>query len=1117
MKKHVPAFASAGGVLAIFGVAAFRLPIQATGWVVLLIRGGILAIGIALAVIVLLYMRARMRAKQDAEAASGCEDIDQAFAAAVKHLSAARLAKDTRIGRMPLMLVIGPAGSTKTSVLTHSGLDPELLAGEVMRGDTVMATDPLNLWYAQGVVIVEAGGRLLEDERRWRRLMHHIRPSRVAAAFGRRQQPARFAVLCIGCDEFQKPGASQNLAAAARTIRTRLGEAAQLLGIRLPVYTLFTRADRLPYFPEYVRSFTTEEAQQVLGATLPLDLDSSGTWAEREARRLNEAFARIVRALTARRLDVLLRESEESTRAAAYEFPRELRRIAEPAVQLLLDIFRPSQLSVHAFLRGFYFTGVRPIILRDLAAQASPQASAPVLQSGATQVFNAAAMLQQVQQVPVIGPTGRKVPQWVFVDRLFRDVMLADRTVATITGGGARVDLLRRSLVGGVAAAAIVFALGFTTSYASNRGMLTDAKTVATSAANEQPRDARGELLVLDSLREQLVDLRGHSPVLSGWFLSRHDEAREALRAQYFERLQRTMWGPTRNAIVAYLSALPAEPNANSNFTLAHDALAAYMLTTSESQRREPGLFADAAMRFWPGKTANDTINEVARAQFYFLGEELPEGNPYSDRADPDLVATRQNFIALFGPTAFYESLAAMIDGELGPVRWTDQAIVRNTESVGGSYTIAGWRRMTDELAQLDEFIEKRKWLYGPQGPRQKPDPENLRLQYEGHYIAAWQRFISKAEIVSFSSIPEAATRLAVLGSPTSPLFLMLQKVVDNTSNTSVETVHHAFMPLRAVVPPTEEGGPTSLAAGFTSTLNTMSQHLRAAQAPGGDAMMAQSFLPQLSSDVANIARSDGLNVNARQTLTLIQTLLRQIEFQTSQVIRDLEPTRVNNAGASFCSGYSTIARSYPFNRASNANADVAEVAEMFRKDDGTLALFAQSTLSPYLTPTGARVPGSPPINEAWQGFMRAASQFGTALASPSGPSVRFNLTLVGFPDGLTEAALLIDGASQSWTPTNMRSRRLEWPLLQYTRAQLVVRIGANEVIVANPDPGPWAIFRLFDEATWSEVRGQQVVAFRVEGQPKPLQLAIDFNAGPPVLARSFTAPLRSCPGRILP
>jgi hypothetical protein len=54
--------------------------------------------------------------------------------------------------------------------------------------------------------------------------------------------------------------------------------------------------------------------------------------------------------------------------AAIYELPREFRKLRNAAVRLLVDLGRPSQLRVNPFLRGFYFSGVRPVVVNGIGA-----------------------------------------------------------------------------------------------------------------------------------------------------------------------------------------------------------------------------------------------------------------------------------------------------------------------------------------------------------------------------------------------------------------------------------------------------------------------------------------------------------------------------------------------------------------------------------------------------------------------------------------------------------------------------------------------------------------------------------------------------------------------------
>jgi len=188
---------------------------------------------------------------------------------------------------------------------------------------------------------------------------------------------------------------------------------------------LFTKLDRVSFFPEFVRGLNKEQASEILGATLPVRSLTSGVYAEEETRRLSKAFDELFYSLAERRLDLLARENDGSQLAAIYEFPRELRKLRTLLVQFLVDLTRPSQLSVNPFLRGFYFSGVRPVIVDDVAV-AAPQVQAPDLSSGAgaTRIFSGAGFGGTPAASPAPGSTSRKVPQWVFLSQLFNDIIV---------------------------------------------------------------------------------------------------------------------------------------------------------------------------------------------------------------------------------------------------------------------------------------------------------------------------------------------------------------------------------------------------------------------------------------------------------------------------------------------------------------------------------------------------------------------------------------------------------------------------------------------------------------------------------------------------------------------
>src|SRR5262249_41407022 len=152
-------------------------------------------------------------------------------------------------------------------------------------------TRGVNIFYARDTVFVEAGGALMANPGGWKNLIAKLRPGRLKALAGAGGEAPRGVLLCFDLETFTKPGAAEAINGAARYLQERLGDISQILGITFPVYVLFTRGDRIPFFADFVRYLTNEEAGQVVGVTLPMrSAADTGVYGEKETQRLTAAF-----------------------------------------------------------------------------------------------------------------------------------------------------------------------------------------------------------------------------------------------------------------------------------------------------------------------------------------------------------------------------------------------------------------------------------------------------------------------------------------------------------------------------------------------------------------------------------------------------------------------------------------------------------------------------------------------------------------------------------------------------------------------------------------------------------------------------------------------------------
>ena len=264
------------------------------------------------------------------------------------------------LASLPLIYVIGDENSAKTQTVLQSGLDPELLAGNVYRDGAIVPTQLVNLWLAGNCILAEAGGALLRQPALWLRLIKATLPARLGSVFSKDSRlPARSVVVCVSIERILAPNTSEQIRALAQTLNERLRQLSRTLGISLPIYVLFTKLDNIAPFAEYVSHLSEEEVKLPIGSLLSSLSSGSGLYTEQATAMIGARFDQLLYALSEFRLDILSRGGELQNLARAYEFPRDLRKLRAGIISFLAEVARPSQIGINPFLRGFFFAGMR--------------------------------------------------------------------------------------------------------------------------------------------------------------------------------------------------------------------------------------------------------------------------------------------------------------------------------------------------------------------------------------------------------------------------------------------------------------------------------------------------------------------------------------------------------------------------------------------------------------------------------------------------------------------------------------------------------------------------------------------------------------------------------------
>ncbi len=747
-----------------------------------------------------------------AVAASGpgaSPEIEQLLRDADQRLASAKGTQGAALGNLPLIFIIGDQGATKTSVMVHSGLDPELLAGQVFQGNDVVSTAAANVWYARNTIFLEAGGRLLAKPDAWARLVKRLQPGKLKSVIGKGEQAPRAVLLCFDCEAFTKPGASEQIAATGRYLHARLGEISQLLGISFPVYVLFTRTDRLAFFGDYVRNLSNDEATQVVGVTLPIQQGRTGVYAEEESRRLTQAFDDLFFSLCGRRIDFLPREHDAEKVPGAYEFPREFRKIRNGLAQLLVEMCRPSQLRANPFLRGFYFSGVRPIVIDDVAAAPArpvPEPGHKTFEAGATRMFRAGMDLPQAAPQPQQSGGARRAPQWLFLTRLFGEIILQDRAAMGASGSSAKVSGMRRLALGAAALVFLFLSGMFLWSWLNNHRLETNAITAAQALQGQRVTGKNlpqvTYLRELDRLREVVQKLTtwetaGH-PFMYGWFLYKGSDLLPYARTAYYRSFKDLLFGQVQGNWITYLQSAKIPPPPADDYGAGYDALKSYLLTTSEYGRTKEKVYqnflADQLDQKWTAgreSSIDKDMAGLAKNQFDFYAADLRNGNPYSDQPQPDTVDHARDYLSRFNAK---DRVYTMLLTDAATKGHTivfnrdypgSEKVIHNMYQVPAAYTKNAWPYMMQLIADAEKKFGGEQWVLGKQaGPvvqdwtQTKKDLANL---YDDNYIDQWRKFIANTKFVGYTNLPDAADKLSVLSANDSPLMRVFSVISTNT------------------------------------------------------------------------------------------------------------------------------------------------------------------------------------------------------------------------------------------------------------------------------------------------------------------------------------------------
>ena len=675
--------------------------------------------------------------------------------------------------QLPWYVIIGPPGAGKTTALVNSGLSFPL-ADKLGKGAVkgVGGTRSCDWWFTDDAVLIDTAGRYTtqdseseQDKAAWTGFLKLLKRHRP-------RQPLNGVLCAIGISDLTGSTEAQR-AEHARAIKQRVQELYAELGVRLPVYVLFTKADLIAGFVEFFDDLPREDRDAVWGMTFDYKPGKDETSA---VAAYGTEFDGLVGRLDDRLIERLQQETDIQRRSLVFGFPQQVASLKETTDSFLKEIFEPNRFEQPILLRGVYFTS-------------GTQDGTPIdrLMGAMASTFGL-----MRQQVSAFSGAGRSY----FLTRLLRQVVFGE---AGLVNADPRVERRSRLIqISAIAVAGLVL-LGmvglWTMSYLGNTALLDKVDGVADAYAEQAknfapehvlPGDLKQVAILLDTLRDVPAGYADQSkpvPTSLGFGLYQGDK----VGSQAIEAYHRALGGLL---LPRLLLRLETQLNTNqSKPDFLYEGLKVYLMLGRQGPLDKAlvkhWLALDWSVQF-PGDE-NDALRKDLDGHLdALLKAPLPEialdgGLVQATRVILNRLPLAERAFSFLKTNPKVSSLPEWrISENAGPAaarvlqRTSGKSLA---DGIPGLYTYNGfYNTFRPLLPDIAREVAKESWVVGQEAAIGEDPVALTRLQndvaslYLNEFGTQWDRLLGDVAIIPFSNVNQGVQTLGILSAPDSPL-----------------------------------------------------------------------------------------------------------------------------------------------------------------------------------------------------------------------------------------------------------------------------------------------------------------------------------------------------------
>jgi type VI secretion system protein ImpL len=1093
-------------------------------------------------------------AEADPGAAASAEEVAALRERLAQSMDLLRRARGTRgyLYEQPWYVIIGPPGAGKTTALLNAGLRFPLAAeaGHAVPG--VGGTRLCDWWFTDEAVLIDTAGRYTTqdsdaavDRAGWQGFLDLLKRTRA-------RQPLNGVIVAIAVTDIAQPDRDTRLA-HARAVRRRVKEITERLGVRVPVYAVFTKADLLAGFTEYFDDLDRERRGQVWGVTFPLETGSQGPLG-----RFGPAFNALIERLDTRLFERLQAERSPDRRTLLAMFPAQVASLEQPLTEFLAEAFGGSRLDPAPFLRGVYLTS-------------GTQDGTPI--DRLTGVLARAFGVDQ-RRAPSLRPErGRSY----FLARLLGDVIFNEAMLVSEPPGAARRRWLLRA-AGYAAALLVVLGCGLALwrgRVAGQAELDRSAQALAAYEARLRPVSvdpvADGDLPRILPALEAARDLpHGYAsgPLPASWLgLGQGAKLGAAARIVYRHALERLLLPRLVWRLEAQMRGNLDRPD------FLYEATRAYLMLGGA------GPLDPALVRAWmrldweaayPGPAAAPLRQSLAQHLDALLAQPLPQvaldGALVAEaRTAFSRVPLANRVYSRIRPSAAAQAVPPWRPSDaLGPagvrvfVRASGKPM---TDGVPGFYTVNGFHSvLLPALGRTAQDVAGESWVLGkaasiaPDSPELRQVEQGVIALYETDYAKQWDAMLADLDVVPLRTLDQAAQDLYILSSPQSPMRDLLASIARQLALSQPPSPQGA----PAAAQPPAQGSETAAAARLQAVFGTQKAGeaagappappgkeideryagLRAfiGSGPGAPIDGVLKLMNELQAQLARLAAAAPGTPPPPPSGDDPGALLRaEASRQQPPVSRWLatiassgDALRAGGARAEVAAAFAgsggpaqlcrqAVSGRYPFSPSAADGVPLDDFSRLFAPG-GLIDGFFNTQLRPYVDTSGRVWRARPvdgvqtPISAGALAQFQRAAEIRDLFFGPGGttPQVRFELTPVSLDPGARQVTLELGGTTITYSHGPPVATQLTWPAGTGS-ARLVFdppAPGATGVLSAS---GPWALFRLFGQG--SLTREGSAESYRLSFRQGERQASFALRAGSvrnpfdPAVLRGFQCP----------